>query len=321
MSLRPGADPLSAMPDLEPGDRLLISAEVEVTTDCKKQQDDCVGTPYRYDPTVKAQLVLARNREVTEAAPGEGVRISGGAVAEKCSHDEHHKVLVFSGLERSIPKRGFPWPLEDTCINLILEAYHPSAIDDHFLLVGENDPGGKVGQDKGRLNVVRLRGEVPPPAPKSTSAKEVPMLPVDPEAKTVVYSLPIGKPEEGEQLEVKAELGSTAEHLGYPARISTRLYLTDNRYQTDLGGEAKRVAAFGGEIGEHNGFNCLPDAGVRRTRRVGVLRIIKTARKPLFVNLVATSGDPLKKGAPGDELELVDPGFLEVVRYPAELKG
>jgi hypothetical protein len=166
-----------------------------------------------------------------------------------------------------------------------------------------------------------MRGQLPASRPLENRQRRVNQIPIDPEAKTVVYSQRLDDLGEGEQLLVRAELTSDSRHLNYPARISTRVYLVDEAGQTEPSGRSKEVAAFGGEIGEHNGFNCLPGQGPKTARRVGVLRLTKAANKPLFVNVVATSGDPLKKAKPGDTLKIVDPGFVRVTRFSPELKG
>jgi hypothetical protein len=62
--------PHASLPDLRPGDRPLVSAELEVTTDCAKQQSDCVKEPYRYQPMVEASLVLANGAAVRTSGSG-----------------------------------------------------------------------------------------------------------------------------------------------------------------------------------------------------------------------------------------------------------
>jgi hypothetical protein len=325
MSIRPGGGSFSAMPDLEPGDRLLISAEIELTTDCEEQTpDNCIGKAYTYPPTVSAELLLASGREVTEEPSGRAIRLE--RKSERCTHPEHHKVLVFPEVGYRVPDKGFPWPLEETCINLVLDAHSPRAQDGQFLLVGQNNPADEehrrpwVGQSMGRLNLVRVRGELEELRREETRRPVVGRIPIDPDAKTVVYSLALKEVEEGEQLLVEAELTTDSRHLDYPARISTRVYLVDEPGRLEPGGRAKEAASFGGVIGEHNGFNSLPGSGLRTTRRAGVLRITKPSDKPLYVNLVATGGDPLRKAKREDALNVGGSGFVQAFRYPPELK-
>ena len=57
MSLGPGRRNMAGLPDLAPGDRLEVTAEVEVTTDCARAGAGCVGNPYGFAPTVGAPAV------------------------------------------------------------------------------------------------------------------------------------------------------------------------------------------------------------------------------------------------------------------------
>ena len=78
MSLGPDRRDIASLPDLAPGDRLEVTAEVEVTTDCARAGAGCVGSPYGFAPMVRARLLLARDRNVTEVAAGRGLRLSDG---------------------------------------------------------------------------------------------------------------------------------------------------------------------------------------------------------------------------------------------------
>jgi hypothetical protein len=320
MSLGPGRRNIASLPDLAPGDRLEVTAEVEVTTDCARAGAGCVGNPYGFAPTVRAQLLLARDRDVIEVAEGRALRLSDRR-QERISHHEHHRVLVFTRAGIRIPDRGLPWGPRPSFVNLVLDAHHPAAGRRHVLLIGENEPNGTVRGDKGRINALRLHGHPPRPDPLRTRSAEHKKIPVDRERRTVIYSLPLERLGEGAQLTVQARLTTSSAHLSFPTRVSTRLILADRRDQTDLGGRAREVASFGGEIAENNGFNCLPGASPCLTRKVGILRMRKPARRRLFVNLVAVSADPSGGGRPGDAVRVVDGGELEVVRYPPRLKG
>ena len=135
--------------------------------------------------------------------------------------------------------------------------------------------------------------------------------------RTVVNSHRLDDLGEGEQLVIRASLKTSAAQLGYPARISTRLFLADDPAQTSPGGEAETVAAFRGVITESNGFNCLPKQSHCTTRKVGVSYLREAPAGPLYVNLVAVSAAPFGGARPGDALEVLAGGGIEVVRYPA----
>jgi hypothetical protein len=305
---RPGRDPrvvmrladghhghrFTRLPGLRPGDRLRVTAEVEVTTDCKTANPACVGNPYEYSP-IRTALPLAARRV-------------------RCSQRRHHRVIVFTRAGLWIPEAGLPWS-GPSFLNLVLDAHHPRARDGDLLLVGENEPDGSVGGDKGRLNAIRLRPSRERPRERVRTAKRLARkIPVDKDERTVVYARRLHDLRDDEELEVRARLTVSAAHLSYPARISTRLILADSPRQADDGGRAAEIAPFNGEISENNGTNCLR-ARACTSRKVGVLRCLEAAGQPMYVNLIAVAGDPFDEGRPGDTLRVLNEGFVEVRRY------
>jgi hypothetical protein len=308
---RPGS--FTRLPGLAPGDRLRVTAEVEVTTDCETANPACVGNPYKYAPIVTATLLLTGDRGAT--APGStALRLAGRRV--RCSHRRHHRVIVFTRAGLQVPEAGLPWS-GPSFVNLVLDAHHPKARDGDRLLIGENEPDGSVGGDKGRINAIRLRPSGERPHGRARTEKRLAReIPVDKEKRTVVYSRRLTELRDDEELDVRAGLTVSAAHLSYPARISTRLILADDPGQDDDGGRAAEIAPFNGEISENNGFNCLR-ARACTSRKVGVLRCLESAGQPVYVNLIAVAGDPFRKGRPGDKLRVLNQGFVEVRRYSA----
>jgi hypothetical protein len=313
MRLSDGRRPSSftRLPGLTPGDRLRVTAEVEVTTDCETANPACVGNPYTYAPIVTATLLLSGDRGAT--APGNtALRLAERRVT--CSHRRHHRVIVFTRTGLQIPEAGLPWS-GPSFVNLVLDAHHPKARAGDRLLVGENEPDGSVGGDKGRINAIRLRPSGERPHGRTRTEKRLAReIPVDKEKRTVVYSRRLNQLRDDEELDVRAGLTVSAAHLSYPARISTRLILADDPGQDDDGGHAAEIAPFNGEISENNGFNCLR-ARACTSRKVGVLRCLESAGQPVYVNLVAVAGDPFREGRPGDKLRVLNQGFVEVRRY------
>jgi hypothetical protein len=184
-------------------------------------------------------------------------------------------------------------------------------------LVGENEPDGTVLGDKGRISVVRMRpGSQRRPRPERSGPAAVSEVAVKKGQRTVVSSCRLDDLGEGEQLVVTASLKTSAAKLGYPTRISTRLFLADDPAQEQPGGHAASVAALRGVITARNGFNCLPNHPHCTTRKVGVARLTKTPSGPLYVNMVGDSGDPTHRGQSGDTLEVLPGAGIEVVRYP-----
>ena len=73
------------------------------------------------------------------------------------------------------------------------------------------------------------------------------------------------------------------------------------------------ISLLGGEIDESNGFNCVLPAGSCTWRKVGVMRVNRSARR-LYVNLVLLSGPKRANAGKGDAAKL-GPADLTVRRY------
>jgi hypothetical protein len=319
MRLGQGGEPHASLPDLHPGDRLLVSAELQVTTDCSTQHEGCAGAPYRYAPNVAATLLVAKRDSTATAGPRKGFALD--VVTRRCKHERHHEVLAFDNLEFVVPDGGLPWS-GSSWVNVALAAAHRRATRGHHLLIGQNEPDGSVQGDMGGISVVRLR---PPdqttPAPLRTTERRALTVPVVVGQKAVVYSQRLDALERGEQLAVRANVNTSSAHLGYPVRVKTEVVLSTSATDPDPGAEARRVTPAGPRICRGNGHNCLPAATADASPKVGAIRIVRNAGAPLYVNVVLTVGDPLRRAAPGQALNVVEAGFLEVVRYPAALAG
>lgn len=326
IELKSGGQADRSLPDLQPGDLLEVSAELEVTTDCEVQEhSNCVKNAYTYAPTARASLILAAGPEVTDSRVSESVALAA-SIDAKCTHVEHHKMIVFTGASYRIPARPPQWMLESPSINLVISADHEKAEPGDVLLIGQNDPGkgpggiGGVGQDQGRINAVRIRGHRPEVRPKRTTHRRAGKVPIDIESKTVLYSFPLDDLQAGEQLVADASV-IVKSALDYPARFSTRVILADSAEATDPVGRQADLAPYAGELSQNNGTNCLPHAAQTVARKVGVATIQASAKDRVYVNLVAVGGDPLKQEKGSDELKVLDGGYLRVTRYAAALKG
>ena len=322
LSFGPGSPTDSPLPDLRPGDRLLAFAELEVTTDAEdRNHPGRIGNPYSYAPRVDASLLLAARPNRTEERPGEAFALAP-PWHERVSHERHHGVVVFPDGEFTVPGGGLPWS-GDTHVNLVLGASHRQAQGGDLMLVGQNERTPVVVQDMAGIRVVRLRpGRQPDEPPVRDPNCLVGGIPVA-RQQTLVFSHRLGGLRQAEQLLVKARLTTDAGPLGYPARISTRLFLADTDDQLDPGGAvAGGVATWNGHLSKTTGFNCLPADGARTTVKIGVLRLLADAGQPLFLNMVAVSADPFGGAASGDELRVVrSQSFLEVTRFPPERDG
>jgi hypothetical protein len=311
----------ASLPDLRPGDRLIASAELEVTTDCPRAQSDCTGNPYRFDPNVEVGLVLADGDRV--ATPGRRAVRIGRPQRREVTHKRHHDVFVFDNVPYTIPAGGLPWG-GPTFVNVAIAAWHRQARRGQVLIIGQNNPGGRPSGNMGAISVVRLRpGRQRQPQPLRTEQRQITALPVitgQPQ-KGTVYSHRLDDLKTGEQLRVRAVLKTSSTHLGYPVRSTIEVFLSDDPTATRPGSEARRVCPDGPQISRANGKNTLPSDNPMRSEKAGVKRIVKDARAPLYVNVVLTDGDPKHRGQPGDALSIVPGGHLAVTRFSANLAG
>jgi hypothetical protein len=169
--------------------------------------------------------------------------------------------------------------------------------------------------------VVRSRGHDDRARPEREASCLCAGIPVA-KTETVVLSHRLDDLRAGEQLLVHAKLVTDAAQLGYPARISTRLFLADSSSQVQPGGSAQQAASWKGQLSKFTGFNCIPGEGPRASQKFGVGTIKAAPGPPLYVNMVAVSAAPFGGAGGGDELPIVAGGsFLDVTRYPAPAAG
>lgn len=301
------------LPRLRRGDRLKLSSEVQVTLNCNEKMPRCIGPPYHYDPEVAVRLVLARSADSKRGLP---VSATKRAQCQQRHPREHHCVLVFTGAGLRVRNpRRLPCPPDRCFVNLVIDASNPSAGKRDVLIVGGNKPDGSIPQDRGRINAVLLHpGNGDYPRPRRTRSRVTPELPLDLK-RHVVYSQRLRDLEAGQQLAVEAEAVTDRSGLPYSVRTSSELILAERRTATEPGPLARRLGG-GGEISESNGFNCTADRDTCTTRKVGVLRVSRSAPRPLFVNLVMVVGPKRLEADPGDRYEVRRRGGLAVTRYP-----
>ena len=64
-----------------------------------------------------------------------------------------------------------------------------------------------------------------------------------------------------------------------------------------------------------------PALPIRSFGRPASSRSPAQAKEPIYINVVAVAGDPLKQEKGTDELTILDGGYLRATRYPADVKG
>lgn len=329
LSLGPAEDADASLPDLTGGDRLEISAELEVTTDLTVKQAEenardggrPAGEPYDYAPAIKADLILAPSPDIMKAGIS-GAKAIGRGLRIKLNHEQHHAVLVFDGARLDVPPAGPGWD-GDCYVNLVISASHEDARSGQVLLVGQNEFNGTVEGDMASLCAIRSRpARQSAPDPQVTEKVLVSSMPLQGDVKRVIYSQPLERLRANEQLRIRADVRASANALGYSGRLKTRVFLADKPEQVEPDGKshAASVAAASAHITKGNGFNCLPKSEVVTFSKVGVARILKDSKRTIYVNVVGVAGDPEKKGQP-DSLRILSGGRLSVVRYPATSYG
>jgi hypothetical protein len=317
------------LPDLFGGDVITVSAEVEVTTDCLNREPpkQCEGSSYRFNPVVGSSLVLAGD---PEAVTGDGTLVVAErrtiSCRQKPPNRERHCMIVFTGTSLAID------PATVGCaprcyLNLVIDAHHPEARANDRLIIGSSGPNGSVQQDKGRIDLVRTRGadptRLPPPPPDGTLTQATDLRMVgglsldEPPRKAVVYSQPLEGLRAREQIAVRATVRTGIARLRHNANVSAKVILADRPTATRPGAAALEASLLGGEITEHNGFNCTQLTTPCTTEKVGVIGLVKGASQTLYANLVMGVGR-VGGRAPGDNLVKFLDGGLEVTRYPAE---
>jgi hypothetical protein len=323
MSMRP-----RTLPSLARGDHLRLTSELQITVNCAFPSPRCVGPIYRYDPVLRAHLIIAPNPGATG---GPGTLAVSGYQRDTCTEHkpdrEHHCVLVFTQAGLVIRREDqLPCPIDDCYVNLVADAHSGHAKPGDVVLVGGNRPDGTIPQDRGRINAIRYRGVTAPDFPSTaTHNRLITAIPPDFQRR-VVYSKRLNGLRAREQLAVSAGMRTDITHVPYAVRTSSRLILADSPTATRQGGFVKRVAGLNGEISENNGFNCTQDKGTCVTRKVGVLEMRRDAvdgqgrSVPLYVNMVTVFGPKVVDAHPGDRI-LLRGGGIRVTRFPPKLNG
>ena len=304
------------LPRLRATDRLRISAELQTTTDCTKRLERCAGRPHRWSPTVATRLVIAgpggrrvldRDRQRRRQRPGDR---------------QHHCPVTLGWTELRPAGPGRPCRSRRCRIKVLVAAASPRATGRERLVIGSQDPDGSIVHDKGRINVVRLRGGAGPLAARASSARLVNRAVRPDLRKRVVLSVRLDGLERGESLEVSAHARGHVAHLPYPALIGSQLILAESPRDRAPGPFVRRVASLGGELNEIAGSNCTQAQTPCPIRRVGVLRMRRAARRdgrpvPLYVNLVVRAMAKRADPQPGDAVRIENVRGLRVKRYPA----
>ena len=320
---QPGGEPRVAMslgpgklPRLRRGDRLELSAEVQVTLECNEHEPRCLGDPYHYNPKLGVRLIAGDSRRDRSGKQLARKRI----VCHQQRPREHHCVVTITGADLRVRKLNrLPCPAKRCFFNLVLDASNPRARAGDVIIVGGVKPSGAIPQDRGRINSILFRpGGARYPRPRRSRARRLTAIPLDLN-RHVVYSQKLRRLARGDQLAATAEIFTKEAGLPYSVRTSAQLILAERPDAVKPGPLARRTGGQG-ELTEANGFNCTRDREVCVTRKAGVLRVRRSARtkgrfRPLFVNVVMVTGAKRVKPGSGDRYEVLRRGGLSVTRY------
>jgi hypothetical protein len=316
---------------IEVGDRMRVSAEVQVSTTCVARGPRCVGRRYEFNPTIAGRVELAAAAEVG----GDALALSQTRQVlckQRRPNRNHHCTIAFPNLETSVSDPAArPCPANACYVNLVLGASQRNARRGNRVVLGADRPDGGVKQDKGRLNVVQARSDVGLPTEQVSNDLVNASLPLTEGKKVkrrVIHSIPVAAPVKGETLAFDGSYRATIDQLPFNTFISSRVIVAESPTATDPTGLARSAVQLRGDATEANGFNCTQGPSGYATpctaQKAGAVRITRDAIDPatgdpatLHLNLVA-SAKPLltdRKVKRTQRIELGSAGGLKLLRY------
>lgn len=309
------------------GDLVEAFAEVEVSTTCLEPMPKCVGKIYRLSPKVEAWFVLADGRSRKGTAVGGVERVT---CAQDLPMRNHHCVL---SLHRTQAMRGTPECAPTCSLNLVAQAYHPSAKKGNVIVVGADRDSG-IAQRRASLSagVFEPDQQYEPTVEKSVEplVRSVKVNPDDTREVTVA-SVRLDRLTEGEVLAIEARAVTSIGHLPYNVLSQGQVVLSEERASSDNHGIPLSVATRNGLLTAKNGFNCtLGKSGYKTPCAIekgNFVRIINNSRTrpnhddgpwvPLYANFfVGFQEEYNVKGSwrPGDKAKIRS-ARLEIRRY------
>ncbi len=294
------------------GDRLRVSAEQQLTNNCVSAKPRCVGPPYQYSPRIEARIELSTG---TDPTPERAIVLARGR--ERCGqaepYREHHCVLVIKARQRRFKDPSSLCSSGHCRLNLVFSAHDHAAGHGDRIMLGGNRPDGYVPQDRGRLNLVHIRGGRPAAKHRKSTRLRLPAVRPDLRRRSVM-AVPLRHLSKGDGLEVSAAVRTSISHLPYSVRQTAQLVLASRPDAIEPDRRARRVGKLNGEIGESNGFNCILPLGGCTSHKVGVIKIRRDSRRRMYVNLVTLLG-PKRANAGSHDMVRLRSGSLDVVRY------
>jgi hypothetical protein len=300
------------MPNLRDGDSLRVSAELAVTTDCTRAAPRCTGRPYSYDPQIDTQVVLTSPRGSAVLAKDRRRCI------QQPGDRQHHCVIPFNGVEAGGQAERLGCDEGGCALEMLMSAHSANARSGQLLIIGGQDESGRLSQDKGRINAIRLRGS--PDVEVGKTHLERDEVPPD-LRKRVVLSQRLSRLRRGDVVEASLDLRASVDHLPYPALVGSQIVLAETPGAIHGKRFVSRVANLRGELTEGAGTNCTQAQTPCPVFRTGMLNIRESAITrgddpvPLYLNVVIRANNKLKPEQAGDVIRLRDTGGLRTRIY------
>jgi hypothetical protein len=281
------------LPTVKRGDHIRISAEVTVTTTCMVSSPRCIGRRYRFDPRIRAEIVIAKQPRAAGGGTLPIARSTSLSCGQRRPNRNHHCPLVISGSFAVHRPERLPCPLAECRLNFIVDAHNRSAKGGEVVVIGGDRPNGHVKGGKARLNAAILRNRADiTEATRTTTRERVRRLPT--RSRRVVYSVRMGHLEAGDVLLVRAKQRTAVKRRPY--FVGSNVVVTTAPRATRATPLARRIVSPRAMAADQNGFNCTLGPSAFRspclTIKAGLARIERAPRqggrrRPLFVNLVS----------------------------------
>lgn len=283
------------LPRIRRGDRIRVSGEIGTSTTCVIASARCIGRIYHFDPRVQARIVLAARATSTAAR---STRPASPRAALSCGQSRpnrnHHCPLILEGGGMKVRKlSAMPCAPRHCRLNLVLSAHHRRARGGEVLVVGGDRPDGSVDQDKGRLSAAIIRARAHQLQVRNYASRVRRQRRLEADflgGHRTIYSQKLSNLHRGDVLIARARQRSAIPGHA-PYFISNQIIVGSAPYDTRPSPLSKRAVSGGGVVTQSNGFNCTAGPSAFRnpcaSRKSGIVRITRTPRRPLFVNLVS----------------------------------
>ncbi len=318
--------------ELLAGDRIEAAGDFEVTTCLKPDPrhpgggQPCIGDMYGYNPTIRAQLVLAPSASATGSSETKAISKTKTLTCRQDHPVRNHHCVVsipWSGLKIDDPS-SLPCPSGACSVNMLVTAFNPAAGSGEKVVVGSSDDNKRIHQGLAQLSSVRYRGKGKPSKVwrGGRARKTMPVVPDGSKPKrTVIYSAKVSRLKAGDQLVVDARAQAAINRLPYNVFQRTEVVFAKTKKSTKAFGKPLDTTA---RVSASSGFNCTQKKSAHARncdiRKTGVLSVKKNVKGPFYVNLVAGQqavgiDTQTRRWRSGHSSRVQKGGYVRVERY------